>query len=188
MVPALDRRPHSGPMMLLRNCYHKGTCGSPQILWPWNCFTDAVFFRNFFHGAMSWKKLLSFQPNPVVFKKSFLKEISRPLQVHHSALNCETAPWTAEIKWLKQVPTGNRASWNRLISAQLVKCRKRYADNDDPGFRTTGPLPFVLTAVKKPRASRLLRFPAGDKITTPLEGLIFLTHPRLCKINKEKIW
>ena len=103
-VPALDRRPHSGPMMLLCNCFHKGTCGSPQILWPWNCFTDAVFFRNLFHGAMSWKKLLSsFQPNPVVFKKSFLKEVSSPVQVQYSALNCETAPWTC---WDKVVETG----------------------------------------------------------------------------------
>lgn len=80
----------------------------------------------------------------------------------------------AEIKWLKQVPTGNLASWNRLMSAQLVKCQKRYAKNDDPGFRTIGPRPFFLTAVKNPRANRLLRrFPAGDKITTSLEGLIF---------------
>ena len=148
-----------------------------------------------FQKLLSWSHVLEKAAAVIAakpscfFKKSFLKEISRPVQVQYQLWTVELPREPAEIKWLKQVPTGNLASWNRLISAQLVKCRKRYAKNDDPGFRTIGPLPFFLTAVKNPRANRLLRrFPAADKITTSLEGLIFLTPPQLCKINKEKIW
>ena len=104
------------------------------------------------------------------------------IQLWTVKLPCEPA----EIKWLKQVPTGNLASWNRLVSTQLVRCRKRYAKNDDLGFRTVGPLPFFLTAVKSCGQSPFKEISSwwqNNHVTRRVN--IFLTHPQLCEINKE---
>ena len=106
-----------------------------------------------FQELVSWscvlrKAAVILPAKPNYFKKNhFLKKSLGQCKYNIQLWTLKLPREPAEIKWLKQVPTGNRASWNRLVNAQLVKCRKRYAKNDDSSCRNTGSLSF-LTAVK----------------------------------------